>query len=50
MKELPITPVTAIATIAIVLLAVIISNIKIDVVREPGPHDTRPTHTAGGEA
>jgi len=34
-KELPIKPMTAIATIVIVIGAVILSNLKVEVVKEP---------------
>ena len=34
-REFPISPVTAIATVAVVIIAIIITNLKVEVVKEP---------------
>ena len=46
-KEIQITPMTAIATIAVVIGAIVITNLKVEVVKEPLPGSPAP---APGEA
>lgn len=47
-KEVPVSPVTAIATIAVVVGAIIISNLKIEVVKEPLPESSPAAPAPGG--
>jgi len=47
-KELPISPATAVATVAIVIVAIIVSNLKIEVVKEPLPDSTPAASAPGG--
>jgi hypothetical protein len=46
-KEIPITPMTAIATIAVVVGAIIITNLTVEVVKEPLTKSSAETSTAG---
>ena len=48
-KEIPISPVTAIATVGLVIVAIIVSNLKIEIVKEP-LQDTSPAASAPGGA
>ncbi|HEY3328914.1 MAG TPA: hypothetical protein VGK19_02745 [Capsulimonadaceae bacterium] len=48
-KEFPVSPATAIATVAIVIIAILVSNLKIEIVKEPLP-DTSPAASAPGGA
>jgi hypothetical protein len=48
-KEIPISPVTAVATVALVIVAIIVSNLKIEVVKEP-LQETSPAASAPGGA
>ncbi|MDR3710206.1 MAG: hypothetical protein P4L33_18070 [Capsulimonadaceae bacterium] len=47
-KEIPITPVTAFATLAVVIGAIIITNLKIEVVKEPLPDPSSAAPAPGG--
>lgn len=49
LREIPVTPVTAIATIAVVVAAILISNLKVEVVKEP-LGNASPAAARGGDS
>lgn len=49
-KEVPVTPATAIATVALVIAAVVISNLKVEVVKDSSSDLSSGMSSSGGGA
>ena len=47
-KDIPVNPATAVATVALVILAVLISNLKVEVVKEPSQGTGSSASASGG--
>jgi len=47
-REIPVSPLTAIATIALVVGAILVSNLRIEIVKEPLPERSGDAAAPGG--
>jgi hypothetical protein len=47
-REIPVSPLTAIATLALVIGAILVSNLKIEIVKEPLPGRSGDVNAPGG--